>query len=303
MSRIPLLFLLSIVIGVAYVRAQTPMFHQDVSWSPDGKYLAFAGMHDFDEQRRNFKADIYVIRVDGSDQRKISSDDRNEFYTSWGKGRIAFGADVAGTKDSDIYTANPDGSDLRQVTRGAGRNSTPSISRDGKRIAFVSTRDGGKHQIYIANLDGTGLRRLTTDATIGYYNPQWSPDGKRIVYYTEKGDGKDQVWVMNSDGSNMKLLTADIGHNIFPGWSPDGKKIIFSSSKRDADSAGSYVDGSLLYTMNADGSGLAKIGNIKSFYGRFSPDGKRLAYISGRFPETAIYIANADGSGAVKVTK
>lgn len=302
MSR-SLLSFLFLILGVVTGTAQTPMFHQDVSWSPDGKYLAFTGMHDFDEQRRNFKADIYVIRVDGSDQRKISSDERNEFYSSWGKERIAFGADVIGTKDSDIYTVNADGSDLRQVTRGGGRNATPSISRDGKRIVFVSTRDGGKHQIYIANLDGTGLRRLTTDATIGYFNPQFSPDGKRIVYYTEKGDGKDQVWVMNTDGSNMKLLTADIGHNIFPGWSPDGKRIIFSSSKRDTDQTGSYVDGSFLYAMNADGSRLAKIGNIKSFYGRFSPDGKKLAYIAGKFPETAVYIANADGSGAVKITK
>lgn len=283
--------------------AQTAMFQQDVSWSPDGKYLAFTGMHGFDEQRRNFKADIFVVRTDGSELRKITGDDRKEFYTSWAKGRIAFGADITGTKDSDIYTANPDGSDLRQVTKGGGRNATPSFSRDGKRIAFVSARDGAKHQIYTVNADGSELTRVTKDDTIGYYNPQWSPDGKRILYYTEKADNKDQVWVMNSDGSNQTLLTGGIGHNIFPGWSRDGKKIIFSSSKRDADSSGSYVDGSFLYTMNADGSGLQKLGTIKSFFARFSPDGKKIAYISGKFPETAIYIANADGSGAVKVTK
>src|SRR5689334_11022037 len=117
-----------------FARSQMPMFHQDVSWSPDGKYLAFTGMHDFDEQRRNFKADIYVIRADGSDLRMISASDKKSFYTSWGKDRVAFGVDVAGTKDSDIYTAKPDGSDLRQVTKGE-RNATPSISRDGKRIA------------------------------------------------------------------------------------------------------------------------------------------------------------------------
>jgi Tol biopolymer transport system component len=282
--------------------AQTAMFHQDVSWSPDGKYLAFTGMHDFDDQRRNFKADVYVVRSDGSGLRKISADDKNEFYTSWAKGRVAFGVDTPGTKDSDIYTANPDGSDLRQVTKG-GRNVTPSISRDGKRIAFAAPSDGQKNQIYVVNADGSNVTRLTTDPTIGHYNPQWSPDGKRIVYYTEKGDGKDQVWVMNADGSKQTLLTANIGHNIFPGWSPDGKKIIFSSSKRDADSSGSYIDGSFLYTMNADGSGLQKVGNIKSFFARFSPDGKKIAYVSGSFPSTAIYIANANGSGEVKLTK
>lgn len=284
-------------------RAQTAMFEQDVSWSPDGKYLAFTGMHDFDRAANTLKADVYVIRVDGSDFRKISGDEKNEFYTSWSKGRIAFSAEVPGTKQSDIFTANPDGSDLRQITKSPGRNSTPSMTRDGKRIAFASTRDGEKYQLYKMNSDGSNVTRLTNDSAVGYFNPQWSPDGKRIVYYAEKGDSKDQIWVMNSDGSNKTLLTADIGHNIFPGWSADGKKVIFSSSKRDTDSAGGYVEGSFLYTMNADGSALAKVGNIKSFFARFSPDGKKIAYIAGKFPETAIYIANVDGSGVMKVTK
>ena len=292
-----------ILVGAFCSMAQMAMFQQDVSWSPDGKYLAFTGMHDIDQKANTLKADLYVVRADGSDFRKISGDDKNEFYTSWAKGRIAFSAQDPATKMSDIYTANPDGSDIRQVTKGGGKNSTPSLSRDGKRIAFVSTRDGAKYQIYTVNADGSNLARLTSDTAVGYFNPQWSPNGKRIAYYAEKGDGKDQVWTMNADGSNKTLLTADVGHNIFPGWSPDGKKIIFSSSKRDANSSGSYVDGSFLYTMNADGSALAKLGNIKSFFARFSPDGKKIAYVSGRFPETAIYIANADGSGSTKITK
>jgi Tol biopolymer transport system component len=211
--------------------------------------------------------------------------------------------DTPGTKDSQIYTANPDGSNLRQLTgEAAGRNATPTFSKDGKRIAFVSTRDGSKHQIYVINADGSNLKRITMDPATGYYNPQFSPDGKLIVYYSEKGDGMDQIWIMNADGSNQKLLTGGIGHNIFPGWSADGKRIIFSSSKRDKNDAGSYVEGSYLYVMNSDGSGLSKLGNINSFFARFSPDGKKIAYVTGKFPNASIYIANADGSGARKVT-
>jgi TolB protein len=284
-------------------RVAPSMFIQDVSWSGDGKYLFFTGMHDFDQQAHTFKADIYSVRTDGSDLRKITGDERNEIYTAWAKGRVAFSADKPGTKDSDIYTANPDGSDLRQITKGPGKNTTPSVSKDGKLIAFVSTRDGGKYQIYVMNSDGSNVTRLTKDDNVGYFNPQVSPDGKRIVYYAEKGDSLDQIWVMNSDGSNQTLLTGGVGHNIFPGWSADSKRIIFSSSKRDKADGGSYVDGSFLYTMNADGSALTKIGNIKSFFARYSPDGKKIAYVAGKFPDAAIYIANADGSGAQKVTK
>ena len=287
------------------VFAQTAgdIFHQDVSWSPDGKYIAFCGMHDFDRQANTFKADIYVMRSDGSDLKMVSNEAKNEFYTSWAKGRIAFGADVPGTKNSDIYTADPDGANVKQITSDSKKNSTPAFSRDGKKIAFVSTRDTEKYQIYVMNSDGSNVTRLTNDEKVGFFNPQWSPDGKRIVYYAEKGDRKDQVWVMNSDGSGQMLVTANIGHNIFPGWSPDGRRIIFSSSNREATSSGSFVDGSFLYLMNADGSGLAKLGNIQSFFARFSPDGKKIAYVSGKFPATAIYVANADGTAAVKITK
>ena len=304
MNRSIVIATIIFIFAASYLAQQkTAIFHQDVSWSPDGKYIAFCGMHDFDDKAHTFKADIYVMRADGSDLRMISDPDRNEFYTAWAKGRIAFGADAAESKGSDLYTANPDGTGLRQLTKNAKRNSTPAFSRDGKKIAFVSTRDSDKYQIYVMNADGSAIKRLTTDSNVGYFNPQWSPDGKRILFYAEKGDGKDQIWTMKSDGTDPKLLTANVGHNIFPGWSPDGKKIIFSSSKREQLAGGSFVDGSYLYVMNADGTALAKLGSIQSFFARYSPNGKRIAYVSGKFPSTVIYVANADGSDPVKITK
>ena len=284
--RAPFFVFIFLLATAFSVEAQTGvgMFHQDLSWSPDGKYMAFCGMHDIDRAANKFKADIFVIGVDGSGQRQITGDERNEFYTAWAKGRIAFGAETPGTKDSQIYTVKPDGTHVRQVTTGTGKNSTPAFSKDGKKIAFVSTRDGEKYQIYVINADGTGLKLLTTDPNIGFFNPQFSPNGKQIVYYAEKGDGKDQVWVMNADSSRPLLLTANIGHNIFPGWSTDGKHIIFSSTKRETDTNSSYVDGSYLYLIKPDGSGLAKLGDIKSFFTRFSPDGKKIAYFFRQIP-------------------
>ena len=291
------------VYGTVAAQQTRTLFHQDVTWSPDGKYIAFSGLHDVNETAHTFKADIYVMRSDGSDMKKITGDEQNEFYTAWAKDRIYFCVQTPGTKDRNIYSAKWDGSDLRQVTNSRGSNSTPAVSRDGKRIAFVSNRDGQKYQIYVADADGANVKRLTTDSAIGFYNPQFSPDGKRIVYYSEKGDSHDQIWVMNADGSDQKLLTANIGHNIFPGWSADGRRIIFASSKRDKQADGANDDDSYIYTINADGSDLKKLGNINSFFARFSPNGKHIAYVSGKFPATNVFVANADGSGAVQITK
>jgi TolB protein len=301
-----LIYIISVILLVTapvFAQATEKVFHQSLAWSPDGKYITFTGMRDINQPGMTMKADIYTVRADGSEMKKITGDTMNEFYSSWAKGIIAFGAGTAGSKESEIYTVNRDGSNLTQVTKNAGRNSTPDISRDGKKIAFISNRDGDKQQIYTMNADGSNVTRLTKDASVAFYNPQWSPDGKRIVYYSEKGDRKDQIWVMNSDGSNQTLLTGGTGHNIFPAFSPDGKRIIFSSSNRDANADGSYVEGSFVYLMNTNGSNLTKIPSMKSYFARFSPDGKKIAYISGKFPETAIYIANADGSGAMKLTR
>ena len=300
-----LIYFFAIIIFSAFsISAQesSAIFYQSLAWSPDGKYLTVTGMRDINQKDRTMKADIYTLRADGSDFKKITGDEKNEFYSSWAKNRIAFGAGTVGSKESDIFIINQDGSNLTQITKNAGRNATPDISPDGKRIAFISNRDGEKMQIYTMNTDGSNVKRLTKDSTVAFYNPSWSPDGKRIVYYSEKGDRKDQIWVMNADGSNQTLLTNNVGHNIFPAFSPDGKKIIFSSSNRDTNSDGSYVEGSFVYVMNLDGSNLTKIGNLNSFYARFSPDGKRIAYIAGKFPETAVYIANADGSNQTNLT-
>ena len=293
-----------ILLCAAACFAQDTIFHQEISWSPDGKYLSFTGMHDIDQKANTFKADIFVIKADGTGLKKITGDDTNEFYSSWSKGgkRVLFSQIIKDSKDSNLFTVKKDGTDLVQLTKDTKRNSTPAFSPDGKKIAFISTRDGDKYQIYVMNADGSNVKRLTTDSSIAYFNPMFSPDGKRIVYYSEKGDRHDQIWTMNADGSNQTLLTGGIGHNIFPAFSHDGKKIIFSSSNREGGNT-SYVDGSYVYVMNADGSNLTKLGNIKSFFARFSPNGKKIAYISGGFPKTDIYIANADGSGAVKLTK
>ena len=295
--------LLFIFALAAFAQTGGPMFVQDISWSPDGRYIAFSGIHDVDRKANTLKSDIYVVGSDGSDLRMIGSNGNKRFFTSWAKDRIAFSQDVPGTKDSNLYTVKQDGSDLRQITNGPGRNAMPSISKDGRHIVFASASEGGKYQIYIMNADGTGVKRLTTDDKIAYFNPQISPNGKSIVFYAEKGDQRDQIWTIRTDGSNATLLTGNIGHNVFPGWSPDGRRIIFSSSKREQKPDGTFVDGTYVYVMNADGSGIAKLGGIKSFFARFSPNGKKIAYIVGGFPSTSIYIANPDGSGALKVTQ
>ena len=124
-------------------------------------------------------------------------------------------------KEYDIFTAKPDGSDLKRLTNTPGYDAEATISRDGK-IAFTSTRDGDL-DIYTMDLDGKNVKRLTNE--VGYDGgPFWSPDGKHIVYRAyhpqmekEKVSNMSSysnrnlirptvldIWVMKADGSNKR---------------------------------------------------------------------------------------------------
>ena len=107
-------------------------------------------------------------------------------------------------------------------------------------LAFVSERDGNS-EIYVMNMDGTGLLRLTNHPGRDT-DPAWSPDGKRIAFASDR-EGSSDIYVMNADGSNLVRRT-QTGSSDAPAWSPDGSKIAFSSLR----------DGQFgIYVMSVDG--------------------------------------------------
>jgi Tol biopolymer transport system component len=131
-------------------------FYQDVSWSPDGKALAFTLL-------KGGRWDVYAMRADGSQVTRLTNqEDVMNFYTSWSPDgrRIAFSARRGSEAKTDIYTINADGTGGRQLTTDPAGDTTPAWSPDGRRIAFVSERDG-LQQIYVMNSDGSAQTRLT----------------------------------------------------------------------------------------------------------------------------------------------
>lgn len=210
-----------------------------------------------------------------------------------------------------IYTAKPDGTDLRQLTNAPGYNAESTITRDGKKIVFTSTRNGDI-DIYTMNADGTHVRQLTHE--LGYDGgPFWSYDGKKIVYRAEHpktpqeiADYKDllsrglirpgnlEIWVMDADGNHKRQVTHNGAANFAPFFFPDGKRIIFASNMADPKNGRDFD----LYMINEDGTGLERISYYPDFdaFPMFSSDGKKLVWASnrnGKEPhETNIFIAD-----------
>jgi Tol biopolymer transport system component len=164
------------------------------------------------------------------------------------------------------------------------RPATPSM------LAFVSERDGNS-EIYVVNVDGTGLLRLTDDAGLDV-DPAWSPDGKRIAFASDRA-GSSDIYVMDADGSNLVRRTQS-GWSDAPAWSPDGKKIAFSSLR----------DGQFgIYVMSVDGdwANPTRVGYDRGWntHPAWSPDGERIAFVSDwrAFDFVyEVYVMTADGS-------
>jgi Tol biopolymer transport system component len=284
-------------------------------FSADGKQLIFQST------REGRQCDqIYTMNVDGSNVKLISNGDGRttcSYFFPNGR-RILYSSTHLGGKECpprpdfskgyvwavyptfDIFTAKPDGSDLKQLTTTPGYDAETTITRDGKHLVFTSMRDGDL-DIYTMDSDGTNVRRLTNE--IGYDGgPFWSYDGKQIVYrayhpQTDK-DKSDylsllkqnlirpttlEIWVMNADGSDKRQVTHNGKANFGPYFFPDGKRVIFASNMDDP--KGRNFD---LYQINVDGTGLERITFNDTFDGfpMFSPDGKKLVFASNRNAKT-----------------
>jgi Tol biopolymer transport system component len=293
-------------------------------FSADGKKLILQSTRDGRECDQ-----IYTMNVDGTGAQMVSTGTGRttcSYFLPGGK-RILYSSTHLGAKECpprpdfskgyvwaiyasfDIFTANADGSDLKQLTTTPGYDAETTISKNGK-LVFTSMRDGDL-DIYTMDANGKNVKRLTNE--LGYDGgPFWSYDGKQIVYrayhpQSEK-DKADyiallnqnlirpttlEIWVMNADGSNKRQITRNGKANFAPYFFPDGKRIIFASNMDDP--KGRNFD---LYKINVDGSGLERITFNDTFDGfpMFSPDGKKLVFASNRNAksrgDTNVFIAD-----------
>ncbi|MGD0161585.1 MAG: hypothetical protein ABSB39_03870 [Candidatus Sulfotelmatobacter sp.] len=299
-------------------------------FSADGTKLIFQSSHG------DVKCDqIFTMNLDGSDQRMVSTGKGRttcSYFYPDGK-KILFSSTHLASPECpprpdfskgyvwavypgyDIFTANPDGSDLKQLTNSPGYDAESTISVDGKKIVFTSLRHGDL-DIYSMDSDGKHVKQLTHE--LGYDGgPFYSPDRKWIVYrayhpQTEKeiSDYKElltqnlirptslELWIMKADGSGKRQITNLGAASFGPSFLADGKRIIFSSNYDPVTHSTGGMGNFELWLINSDGSGLERITYSDGFDGfpMFSPDGKKLVWASNRNAkaphETNIFIAD-----------
>ena len=273
---------------------------------------------------RDGNPEIYVMDADGKNQRRLTNHLADDDSPSWspdGK-RIAFVSKAFesdrdgevhfrdGRPTSEIYVMDVDGGNPQNLTLNPGRDFSPAWSPDGKRIAFSSNREGRfNYEIYVMGADGGNPQRLTNDPHADI-QPSWSPDGRRIVFsarraghFETKFSITNEIYVMEADGRNQRRLTKNPHDDLSPSWSPDGKRIAFSA-RRDGHVADKWGLTYEIYVMDADGRNEQRLTENGVYEGQpsWSPDSRRIAFVSDRDGNYEIYVMDADGGNQLNLS-
>ena len=252
-------------------------------------------------------------------------------------GRIVFSSDRESYSISEIYSAAPDGSDVKRLTWSPDDwKQEPTWSPDGSKIAYEAPSQGRFH-IFVMNPDGSDQTLVSpnVDPSFEDMGPAWSPDGTQIAFGSTR-NGTWNIWVMNADGSGLRQLNGAFGTD--PAWSPDGAHIAYlgiggireanadgsSDHLLSASPAGTFDDGpdwspdgsrlvfaqgdssgpgSTLYSIAADGSDQHQLtsGAYTDFRPAWSPDGSKITFDRQDLVGRQLHVMNADGSGETQL--
>lgn len=170
--------------------------------SPDGSKIIFT----------NHGNGIWVMNVDGSNPHAITFEDDIDPTWSPDGSMIAFASNRSGTRQ--LYVANANGKEIRQVTDLNNMGGRSSWSPNGERLAFYRGPVGDR-DIYVINIDGSGLDRLTNGGE--NLGPSWSPNGDWIVF-TSFRDGNNEIYVVSINGGQETRLTNSAISDWQPRW-------------------------------------------------------------------------------------
>jgi TolB protein len=227
-------------------------------------------------------------------------------------GRIAFSSVRTDpqAKEFDIFSMNPDGSDVRRLTTNPATDRQSDWSPDGRALAYTIRKPNSPINFEVARMTaaGTGHRVITTTETgQASSQPAWAPGGRSILF-RRSGPGRvSTIWQMGVLGESPALRFAPPYVPLYPTWSPDRRRVAFAgivSPTGDTDRG--------VFTMNADGSGFTALFDVAGAYDSapaWSPDGTKIAFesnsdVGGANPDhdMEVWVMNSDGSTPTQLT-
>jgi TolB protein len=243
-------------------------------------------------EKREVK-EIYIADYDGANQRRITVSRQLNLTPSWSADGRAL-AYTTYRPSPDIFVSFIYQGLLQNPTKGVGTNYIPVFSPDGTRIAFMSGRDGNP-EIYVMNVDGSNLRRLTNHPA-GDGTPTWSPNSEQIAFVSDR-TGTPQIYLMSGDGSNVRRITMNESWADQPTWSPAPYNEIAFAGR-----TGPAFD-IKVYDLATSQTRQITFGEGSNERPSFSPNGRHLAFTSTRSGGSQVFTIGRDGRAVRQITR
>lgn len=272
------------------------------AWSPDGQELIFS-----------MAGSLWRQRLDSDEAIELTSGPGYDYQPDWSPdGRFAVFARY--DKDAlELWLLDLKTGETRPLSSGGAVNLEPRWSPDGRRLAFVSTRHGGRFHIFVGEVRDGGLQDVfqlvdeRPSSVARYYygpfdheiSPTWSADGAELLFVSNRGNryGSGGFWRARAEpgSSPREIRYEETTWRARPDWSPDGRRVVY----------GSYLGRQWhqLWGMTAEGGDVLPLsyGEWDATSPRWSRDAKRLAFISNRDGNTSLYIQDVVGGAQRRV--
>jgi TolB protein len=225
----------------ASLRRQAHAFANDIVFTITGKKGIGLTQMAFKAQSPDGTGEIYVSDFDGHSPQPVTRDNAIVSKPSWAPGRLALFYNSYKLQNPDIFYSDLTTGERRVVASYGGSNFSPAASPDGSKVAMILSKDG-RPDVYVANADGSNLKRLTTGVEDS--SPCWSPDGQWICFATKINSRRLLAKVPADGGAVQVIRTTGAPNPTEPDWSPDSKWIAFTSQTSEFDICVVPADGS-----------------------------------------------------------
>jgi TolB protein len=241
---------------------------------------------------RSSKKEIYLCDADGAGLIQLTRDGSVSVAPTWGPAgrRLLYTAYLK--RFPDVYMIDVTSGSRRRIANYPGLNTGAALAPNGRDVAIILSKDGNP-ELYVMNLGGGGLTRLTRTARAAEASPCWSPDGERVVFVSDRS-GRPQLYIVSRAGGRPQRLTLRGVENVAPDWGPNG--LIAYSSRMGGRYGISVIDPATKQAkqLPLDGADYEDPS--------WAPDGRHIACTRTERYRSKVYLLDTMGDPPVALT-